>query len=515
VSVADKPAQGIIVIAVPGEQGPDRREVARAVTDYEGNYSLTGLPAGRFNVVPIAPTMVGPANSSYGGSGRFIILGDGETVEKIDFSLTQAGVITGRVTDASGKPVIEERLQLVPVENSIYIGSGSYFNPYMYQTDDRGVFRLYGIPPGRYTLSVGVSPEESAVTAGNLRRSYYPRTFYPGETDSKKAGVIEVTEGGESKDINIKLGRPSQSFAVSGRVVDAEGRAVPNLLIGYGGYDPQQKIVTAYSYGQHRTNARGEFRLETVRPGRFAVFVWSESENYSDPVAFEVTDADVTGLELKLKRGATITGVIQIEGITGKSVAAKLSKIAIGASVQTGNLGPPDNRQATIEPDGSFRITGLPSGRVHLFMYDFQIQKDIRVLRLERDGVAQPNGIEVKPGEQVTNVRVVFEYGTGSILGQVRFENGAPPEGARIFVSVYKAGEDENSHPGTYAQPDARGRFVIEGLVAGDYQVIVRAQLPLTDWNGTLVTGRQNVTVSNGAVTETTVVLDLKERYTP
>jgi hypothetical protein len=515
VSVGDKPAQGIILIATPGEQRPDRREVARAVTDYEGNYSLTGLPAGRFNVVPVAPSMIGPADSSFGGSGRFVILGEGETIEKIDFSLIRAGVITGRITDADGKPVIEERLQLNPVDNVFPNRFGSYYNPYMYQTDDRGVYRLYGIPPGRYTLSVGVSPDDSMVMGGNVRRSYYTRTYYPGETDSKKAGIIEVAEGGEVKDVNIKLGRAAQSFVVAGRVVDAEtGRPVPNLLIGYGGYDAQQKIMTAYSYGQYRTNARGEFRLESVLPGRFAAFVWSENENYSDPATFEVTDADITGLEIKLKRGATITGVLQLEGLTDKSATAKLSKIALGASVQTGNLGPPENRQATIEPNGSFRLTGLPPGTVHLFMFDFQSQKNIRLLRLERDGVAQPKGIEVKPGEQITNVRVVFEYGNARILGQLRFENGTLPEGARVFISVHKASDGEDSPPVTFTQSDARGRFVLEGLVAGEYRVVVQLQLPLASWGGKLVTGKQNVTVSSGADTETTIVLDLKEGYT-
>lgn len=512
VAVGGKPAQGVVVMVSPSEPRPDRTEVARAVTDYEGNYRLVGLPAGRFSVTPLTPTMVGPPNSTYGGIGRFIILGEGETVENIDFSLTRAGVITGRVTDADGKPVVEERVQLMPADNT----GGNYFvmysNPYMYQTDDRGIYRIYGLPPGRYLLSVGLSQDESMARGGNVRRAYYQRTFYPGETDRQKAVAVEVAEGSEVKDVNIRLGRPSQSFSVSGRVLDAEtGRPLPNLVIGYGAFDPQQKAMSGYTYGQYRTNARGEFRVQAVVPGRYAVFVWSENESYSDPVPFELKDADVTGIEIKLKRGATLTGAIQFEGITDKAARAKLSKITLGASVQTSGLGPPVDTQATVEPDGSFRLTGLPPGRVQLFMYDFQIQKNIRLLRVEHNGAAQPNGIDVTQGAQITDVRVVFEYGSASIVGQTRFENGTLPEGARIFVSVHKAGEDENSQPVTYAQADARGRFVVEGLVAGDYLVIVRAQIPGAGWSGKMITGRQSVTVSNGMEAEATVVLDLSE----
>lgn len=513
IAVGDKPAQGVVVIVTPGEFGPDRREIARAVTDYEGNYRLMGLPVGRYNVMALAPTMVGPTDNTFGGTGRFVIMGEGETVEKIDFSLTRAGVITGRVTDADGKPVIEERVQLAPADNSVRGRFGNYSNPFMYQTDDRGVYRLYGIPPGRYTRSVGVSSDDNMVRVGTVTRGYYQRTYYPGETDSKKAGIIEVTEGSEVKDINIKLGRQSQSFTVSGRVIDADnGRPVPNLIIGYGTYDPKQKLMASYGFGQTRTDARGEFRLEGIVPGRFAAFAWTESENYSDPAAFEVTDADVTGLEIKLKRGATINGMAQLEGTTDKNVIAGLSKIRLGASVQTSNLGPPETRQATINADGSFRLTGLPPGRVSLFMMGYPAEKDIRLLRVERDGAAQPNGIEVTPGAEVSNVRLIFEYGSGTIRGQIRFENGTLPDGSRIFISVHKAGEDENAQPVSYSQADARGRFILEGLAAGDYQIIVRAQLPLPPGRGRFVTSRQSVTVSNRVETEATVVLDLTEK---
>lgn len=514
VSVGDKPLPGIVVIAAPSEPGPNsRREAARVTTDYQGNYRLMGLPAGRYNIMPLTLTMIGSTDNMYGtGAGRLIILGDGETVEKIDFSLAKAGVITGRITDAEGRPLIEERVQLNPVDNSARPHFGAYSNPFMYQTDDRGIYRLYGIPPGRYTLSVGISPEDGFVRVGTVRRGYYARTYYPGETDSKKAGIIEVTEGGEVKDINIKLGRPSQSFAASGRVVDADsGQPVPNMIIGYGSYDPKQKTMSAYSYGQLRTNARGEFRLEGIVPGRFAAFVWSENENYSEPTTFEVTDGDVTGLLIKIKRGATIAGTVQMEGTTDKSVFAKLRTLSLGVSVQTTNLGPPEHRQATINPDGSFRITGLPPGRAQLFTFGDPSQKELRLLRVERDGVAQTNGIEVTPGAEITNVRVVFEHGSGSIRGQVNIENGPLPEGARIFVFVQKPGDNESAQPVAYSNADARGRFIVEGLVTGDYQLVVRAQIPTPTGLGRLVTARQSVSVSNGIETEANVSLDLKQ----
>lgn len=522
IMVADKPAPGVVVVAAPGEQGANRRETARATTDYEGNYRLMGLPAGRYNIMPLAPTLVSLSEGMYGGVGRFVLLGEGETVEKIDFALMRAGVITGRITDADGKPVIEERVQLNAVDNTSGNPYGRYSNPFMYQTDDRGVYRLYGIPPGRYTLSVGISQDEGMVRVGAVRRGYYQRTFYPGETDVKKAAVIEVTEGSEVKDIDIKLGRPAQSFTVAGRVVDAEsGQPVPNQIVGYGTYDAQARQMNGFGYGDLRTNARGEFRIEGVVPGRFAAFVWSEAGNsYSDPVIFEVTDADVAGLEIKLKRGASVSGIAQLEGTTDKNVLARLSKLSIVALVRGKSLGPPGNQQATINPDGSFRLTGLPPGRLSFFISGGQTVKDIKIVRVERDGAPQPGGIEITPGAEITGVRLVFEYGGGTIRGQVRFENGTLPEGSRIFVSAERPGTGGDgaqpvvvqAQPLAYSLADARGRFILEGLATGDYQVVVRAQLPPFQGRGRLVTGRQSVTVSNGTETEVTVILDLTDK---
>jgi hypothetical protein len=197
----------------------------------------------------------------------------------------------------------------------------------------------------------------------------------------------------------------------------------------------------------------------------------------------------------------------QLEGTADKSVIARLSKITLGASVQTANLGPPETRQAAINADGSFRLTGLPPGRVSLFTMGLPMQKEIRLLRVERDGVAQTGGMEIAPGAQITDVRVIFEYGSGSIRGQVRFENGTLPNGTRIFAYLQKPGDDDNAQPLSYSQGDARGRFILEGLVAGDYQLVVRAQLPIPA--GRLLTAKQSVSVSNGIETVADVVMDL------
>jgi len=73
-------------------------------------------------------------------------------------------------------------------------------------TDDRGVFRVYGLAPGAYRVSVGqVASAEGAISIVGIGGSQYAKTFYPGATDELKAAIIRVNEGTEATNIDIIL----------------------------------------------------------------------------------------------------------------------------------------------------------------------------------------------------------------------------------------------------------------------------------------------------------------------
>ena len=58
----------------------------------------------------------------------------------------------------------------------------------------------------------------------------YKQVFHPDVTEQAKATIIEVTEGSEANDVDIKLGAALQTFSASGRVIDSEkGLPVPNI----------------------------------------------------------------------------------------------------------------------------------------------------------------------------------------------------------------------------------------------------------------------------------------------
>jgi hypothetical protein len=507
----DKGMANVAVVLYPSERTPERTTVARATTDYEGHYRLTGVPAGRYNVVAVAPAMVGQGDGMFGESGKAVTIAEGETVEKIDFSLMRGGVITGRVVDADGAPVVSEHINLSLVDTTQRGRSYSPFSPFMYQTDDRGIYRLYGLSPGRYTVSVGESAENAGGRFGSGGRGYYARTFHPNVTDESKATIIEVTEGSEASNVDITLGRKSQTFAATGRVVDENGKPVPNVRIAHGAVVKDQNRVGSFGYGTV-TDDGGRFRLDGMIPGRYAAFVWTDVETggYSDPVPFEIAEGDVSGLELKMRHGASISGIAIVEGTTDRSVLAKLSQLRLTASPSrpSDTLSVPIPASTTINADGSFRITGLRPGKNRLNLYSYPPIPGFTLARVEREGIASRE-IDIAPGAQVTGLRVVIEYGTGSVHGMVKVENGTLPEGLRMNVIARRI--DEASGPMSRgSQADARGRYLIEGLATGEYEISLYVYL-IT--NGSRPRGfppiKQNVTITSGVATELNLTFDL------
>ncbi len=514
VTVGDKPAQGVTVVLLPmSTYGPERKAVGRATTDEDGRFRLTNINAGRYQVLPITPTFVVPGNStSFREQGKSVNLTDGETIEGIDFALVRGSVITGRVTDSDGRPVIGENVRLALAGQSNNQRGSFFFNPFMYQTDDRGIYRIYGIQPDRYIVSVGEDGKEGTSRMGFGRSRFYTRTFHPGVTDAAKAGVVEVAEGGEATNVDITLGRPTTTYSASGIVVDAEtGKPAPNLNVGLGARAEGENQMNSFSVGL-RTDAEGRFRLEGLLPGRYAAFAFAAEQNdsYSVPVPFELSEGDVTGLVIKVRRGASLSGMVTIEGATERATLAKLSQLRVDFFPVSETLAVPSFENGTrINPDGSFLIRGLRPGKVRLMLGGWPPVKGFSLLRIERDGVEQRDGIvEVAAGAQSASVRLVVEYGSGIVRGQVQVENGTLPEDARLYVMARRLNVTENSLPGV--EVDARGRFLMEALPTGEYQL--RAGGRLTQSGQRLQSAPQNVHVTNGAETQVTLVIDLKAK---
>jgi hypothetical protein len=477
VTDGDRGVSGVVVTLMSGDPSQRLKTVARAKTDAEGRFRLENVAPGRYQIMPFAPVYIVQGMSDW-PPGRLLTLLSGETVADVDFRVERGGVITGRITDGDGNPVIAEHVDVTPADNrNNPPRRGGPFDQRDQMTDDRGIYRIYGLPAGSYRVSVGQSDESGAVNFS--RRKLYRRTFYPDASEEAQARLVEVKAGGEATDIDITLGKAVKTYRASGRFLNGEtGQPAANILFGYGSFDSSGRRVSSYGGGV-ATNARGEFQTEGLAPGRYAVFALPQdgSELYSDPVNFEVTDADVSGVIVKMKRGVSVTGVVQIEGVGDRATVARLlGQVRVIGYVESSaqQIIPNYSRPPVVAPDGSFRLAGLRSGKLRIAA-SAEGAKGLSLSRVELNGARVSGGIDVAEGTQLSGVRVVMVYGSGVIRGQVNFTNGAPPPGARLVASARRVGASGDERGDREVEADARGFFIIEGLTAGDYEIVVRA----------------------------------------
>lgn len=152
-----------------------QRQPITTKTDANGYYRLQGIAAGYYLVWPRALAYVMSVEGLSGHPGRTVNLSDGEAVEGLDFALVKGGVISGKITDHLGRPVVLQRVNLrrytIGNETAQFLFPST--NLTIFETDDRGVYRLFGLPAGRYNVSVGGD------RSGQVGEAY-GRTFYPG-----------------------------------------------------------------------------------------------------------------------------------------------------------------------------------------------------------------------------------------------------------------------------------------------------------------------------------------------
>jgi 5-hydroxyisourate hydrolase-like protein (transthyretin family) len=521
VLINNKAAAGVEVGAFGGADSFNRRvATAQTKTDSEGYYHLGGLPAANYQVTTFMPNMIAADNTlqfplGFGSlvGSKTVLLAAGEDVTEIDLKLARGGVIIGRVTDADDKPVVDERVSLQAVAEN---GQSPTLQNLprqssIYQTDDRGVYRIYGLPPGRYRVSVG----QSASSAMGSISGFYVLTYHPDTNDINRATVVDLAAGAEAANVDIKVGRRGETHVLTGRVVDAEnGLPVSGVRVGLQVVRDQGQGSSVGTIGN--TGADGSFTIQGLTKNRYGVYVTSEngtSDFYSDPVMVSVADQDVAGIEIKAVRGTSISGTIVPENMDLKELLRQVSGLRVYANVfpADGRVTPTTIQShgiASVAADGSFTITGLRPGRAMLSVEARDNSKRPTLVKATVGGVGVTQGFEIER-QPVSGVQLIVAYGTGAIRGSVTFQGGVLTD---FRTEVICRRENSRTYSGgTYL--DARGHFRMMGLAPGSYDCGVQ-MVPIAPSQGRPILRppqipHQTVTVSNDVETEITFLIDL------
>jgi uncharacterized protein (DUF2141 family) len=124
-----------------------------AMTTDDGRFSFAGLPAGRYTMTA---SKAGFVDIAYGAKragrpGTPIELADAQKIEKAVINLPKGGVVTGIVIDDNGEPSPNTTVRAYRFV--MRTGERTLQQTGTDTTDDRGMYRIFGLQPGDYVVS--------------------------------------------------------------------------------------------------------------------------------------------------------------------------------------------------------------------------------------------------------------------------------------------------------------------------------------------------------------------------
>ncbi len=488
-----------------------------AFTDAQGRYEFLKLPAGRFNV---SVSKSGFVTVQYGQNrpfepGRPIDLADAQVMEKADVALPRGSVVSGRILDEFGEPVSDATVTAMRRDYAMgkrrLAPSGRAST-----TNDLGQFRLFGLPPGEYYVSVTVRTFESMMMdmmgggaggpTGSNSNSGYAASYYPGTQNPGEAQRISLTVGQEIAGADIQM-QPVRLARISGSASSSDGKPMAGALVML---MPTMKDAMQFMPGgTSQTDKDGNFTLSNVAPGEYTVQVQSLAEmmkmatqamaaaggdagTASPPAqmmerefavaSVTVAGEDVTGLIVTGARGARARGRLVFEGGAKPDNLPSTRLIASPTDFDMVSAMSAAFGMAAVKDNATFEIDGLVGRRA----FDFVVPpKGYSVKRITHDNDdITDQGYDFKPGEDVDGFEIVLTTRSQPISGTVTNDKGEPAKDYTVvvFPEDPEAWKVAASRARGSARPDQNGQFKIVSLRPGRYLAIAVEYVADGEW---------------------------------
>lgn len=312
-----------------------------AITDESGRFLFERVEPGRYRMGVFKAGFADPLGPGF----PEVDLGPGERRDAGTVRLQKGGVITGRVLDEAGEPLVAasvmplRRPEVAPdatfAQQDLFVPGGSSA-----QTNDIGEFRLFGLEPGEYYLQAS-APSEFGGGAAPRARTMVP-TYYPDTPDPAAAQVVSVAAGQVSNDLVIHMiGAPA--FHVSGVVRDEAGQPVANALVKLADDDASGSPAMFMMLPQSRTDRTGHFAINNVPRGAYTLLAIA-------PVLISRPDSAgwVSGAWGSVSGSGTAAGGVMTETRNGTTVQYRDDLATrVPVTVSDGNV---ENLEVVIRP---------------------------------------------------------------------------------------------------------------------------------------------------------------------
>lgn len=512
-------------------------DVLTATTAADGKFVFRNVRAGGWCVVASMPggayTPAEFQQRGVLGRGLTIPVSDNQTISDIRLAMAPTGVLSGRVVDRDGEPMAFVRVQAM--ERFHQDGEARLYILQVAQTDDRGEYRFYWLPPGRYYLAVvpqdtrrsqvvsvqpppGMGGRREDVIApvvvrriaptGEVSEETYVTVYYPGEIDPKRAAPVEVQAGRSvgGLDFLLSAGRVP-SYHVRGTIL--------NSVTGLPAEGAQVRVVSrewtsTVVMPTATADADGNFDVGGVVSGAYVVYATQSIPDPNPPppppdapnarppqlqvnarLAVNVSGRSIDGTKLVLGPPSAIAGRVVSEIASPNGLPRGLT-VSLARVPDLVGL-PASAPRAAVQPDGTFQIANVAVGdyRIYVapilppFQWGMSVVpaplQNAYVRSVRRGGTdVLGDGLKIEPGAAADPLEVVLGEG-GRLAGQAFNERREPMANVTVAV-IPEAGLRKRPDLYRSAATDASGRYQVQGIAPGSYKVFAWEEVERDAW---------------------------------
>lgn len=510
-----------------GEQGglPLSRQ---AISDEQGRFTFDALPPGRFTLSasrePFLQAQFGQKAPLKAGTP--LRVSEGQRIS-VRVPMFRGGVISGSITGEDGEPLM--RVFVRAARFQYMNGIRRLSNANGVSTDDRGQYRIFGLTPGDYvvsvapqgvdynqrlaeqaaaaeaafrtaleaartrggsvsTISVPLPPQPANGMVDELSSGSAP-TYYPSVASATQASIVTVAANEERAGIDVRaLGL--RAFNVTGTVTGIPGsqlRVQVSIVNDESTLDPYSSATNV--------DANGRFVIRAVPPGQYLVIAQTQAplplpnavapaggspmrtleagERLSARASIVVDGQGPSTVALTLQPGRSISGRVEFDLVRRIDPATARVNVTLAPApgLNIPMMGPAS--QAPVGADGRFVLAGVAPGRYLLRATAFATRSAIVN---GEDILDFP--LDVTGDRDITDVVITATDRTSQVGGVLSDAAGAETSDYSVLLfATDPRFWTPNSRRVLMTRPGTDGRFTMRGMPHGEYYLAALTDL--------------------------------------